>query len=183
MIMADVLKIVFIIIGFLLCYISYWLAAAALFPGVVDRARHQYETHPIRITLVGLGLAVPFILVTIGIGKVAHPIAKMLGVAVISVPILYGLAGSAGLALRIGQSLRSSIDDSQPWRRTLRGAIVLSLTFLLPIIGWFIVMPWTLVSGLGAAVCAMFQKQPQPIAQAQPTSPSPQADTARESVS
>jgi hypothetical protein len=167
MIMADVLKIVFLIVGLLICYISYWLAAAALFPSVVDRARRQYECHPFRITLVGLALAVPFILVSIGIGKVAHPLAKMLGVGVISVPILYGLVGSAGLALRIGASLQSSLDETQPWRRVLRGAIVLSFTFLLPVIGWFVVMPWTLVSGLGASVSAMFQKQPAPIPQAQ----------------
>ena len=172
MIMADVLKIVFLIIGFLICYVSYWLASAALFPSVVDRARQQYESHPIRITLIGLALAVPFVLVSIGIGKVAHPLAKMVGVAVIAVPILYGLAGSAGLALRIGISLRSALDDTQPWRRVLRGSIVLSFTFLLPVIGWFIVMPWTLVSGLGAAVCGMFQKHRAPTGQSQ-SAPTP----------
>jgi hypothetical protein len=46
---------------------------------------------------------------------------------------------------------------------------VLSFTFLLPVIGWFIVMPWTLVSGLGAAVCGMFQKHRAPAGQAQTT--------------
>jgi hypothetical protein len=108
------------------------------------------------------------VLVSIGIGKVAHPLAKMVGVAVISVPLLYGLVGSAGLALRIGASMNSSLDATQPWRRVLRGSVVLSLTFLLPVVGWFIVMPWTLVSGLGAAVSAMFQKQPAANAQVQP---------------
>ena len=174
--MADVLKIVFLIVGLLLCYVSYWLASVALFPSVVDRARQQYETHPIRITLIGLALAVPFVLVSIGIGKVAHPFAKMVGVAVISVPILYGLAGSAGLALRIGASLNSTIDETQPWRRVLRGSIVLSLTFLLPVIGWFIVMPWTLVSGLGAAFCGMYQKHRAPAGQVQ-TTPVPVNET------
>ena len=41
MIMADVLKIALIIIGFLLCYVVYWLASAALFPAVVERAKQQ----------------------------------------------------------------------------------------------------------------------------------------------
>lgn len=180
MIMADVLKIVFLIIGLLLCYVSYWLAAAALFPSVVERARAQYETHPFRITLVGLALAVPFILVSIGIGKVAHPLAKMVGVAVISIPVLYGLVGSAGLALRIGASMKSSLDLTQPWRRVLRGSVVLSLTFLLPVIGWFVVMPWTLVSGLGAAVSAMFQKQPATNTQVQPVPAAAAVDETKE---
>ena len=169
MIMADVLKIVFLIAGLLLCYVSYWLASAALFPNVVEGSRRQYETHPIRITLIGIALAVPFVLVSIGIGKVAHPLAKMIGVAVISLPVLYGLAGSAGLALRIGASLHSALDETEPWRRVLRGSIILSFTFLLPVIGWFIVMPWTLVSGLGAAVCGMSWKRRAPAGQVQLT--------------
>ena len=170
MIMADVLKIALIIVGFLLCYIVYWLASAALFPAVVERAKQQYDTRPVRATLIGIGLALPFIAVSIGIGKVAHPVAKMVGVALIGIPVLYGLLGSAGLALRIGAGLKSSIDDTQPWRRILRGSVVLSLTFLLPVIGWFIIMPWALISGLGAAVVAMFQKQPalHPVAETLP---------------
>ena len=170
MIMADVLKIALIIVGFLLCYIVYWLASAALFPAVVERAKQQYDTRPVRATLIGIGLALPFIAVSIGIGKVAHPVAKMVGVALIGIPVLYGLLGSAGFALRIGAGLKSSIDDTQPWRRILRGSVVLSLTFLLPVIGWFIIMPWALISGLGAAVVAMFQKQPalHPVAETLP---------------
>jgi hypothetical protein len=160
MIMADVLKIALIIIGFLLCYVVYWLASAALFPAVVERAKQQYDTRPVRATLAGLGLALPFIALSIGIGQVAHPVAKMLGVALIGIPVLYGLLGSAGLALRIGTGMKSSIDDAHPWRRMLRGSVVLSLTFLLPVIGWFIIMPWAIISGLGASVISMFQKQP-----------------------
>ena len=170
MIMADVLKIALLLIGFLLCYVVYWLASAALFPAVVERAKLQYDTRPVRATLAGLGLALPFIALSVGIGSVAHPAAKVLGVALICIPVLYGLLGSAGLALRIGAGLKSSLDDTQPWRRMLRGSVVLSLTFLLPVIGWFIVMPWAIISGLGAAVIAMFQKQPAafPVAEALP---------------
>jgi hypothetical protein len=58
---------------------------------------------------------------------------------------------------------------------------VLSFTFLLPVIGWFIVMPWTLVSGLGAAVCAMFQKQRAPEPETQIVSEAP-VDTAQGSA-
>jgi len=39
-----------------------------------------------------------------------------------------------------------------PWRRVLRGGVVLSFAFLLPVIGWFVLLPWTLVSGVGASL-------------------------------
>ena len=35
--MADILKILLIIVGILTIYVSYWLLAEALFPGLVER--------------------------------------------------------------------------------------------------------------------------------------------------
>ena len=152
MIMADVLKFVFLIVGLLMVFVAYWLAAEALFPALVERARQQYQGHGWRITLVGLAAAVPLVALGFIVGQLAHPAAKMLGVALGSMPVLVGLVGSAGLSRRIGEGLVSRLDEQQPWRRVLRGSIVLALTFLLPVVGWFIVLPWTLISGFGAAL-------------------------------
>jgi len=159
MIMADVLKFVFLILGALIVFISYWLAAAALFPAVVDRARQQYHAHAVKVTLLGLVLTVPLVAIGAFIGKAAHPAAKAASVVIYAVPVLLGLLGSAGLSQRIGCGLPSAIDEQHPWRRVLRGSIVLALTFLLPFVGWFIVLPWTIVSGLGAALVCLSQKQ------------------------
>jgi hypothetical protein len=60
--------------------------------------------------------------------------------------------GSAGLCDRIGAGLPGDADARLPWRRVLRGGIVLSFAFVLPVIGWFVLLPWTLVSGVGAAL-------------------------------
>ena len=157
MIMADVLKIVFLILGAFLIFSSYWLAAVALFPRVVERARQQYEKHAVKITLLGLVIMIPAIAIGIGFGKAPNPVAKMIGVALVAVPVLLGLIGSTGLCQRVGCGLPSALDEQQPWRRVLRGGIVVALTFLLPVIGWFIVLPWTIVSGCGAAVLALKQ--------------------------
>lgn len=159
MIMADVLKFVFLILGALIVFVSYWLAAEALFPGMVERARSQYHSHALKITLLGLALAAPLIALGIIVGKAAHPSAKMVSVAIIAVPVLLGLVGSAGLCKRIGSGLTSPIDEQQPWRRVLRGGVVLAFTFLLPVIGWFIVMPWAVVSGLGAAFASFTRRE------------------------
>lgn len=160
MIMADVLQIVFLIVGSLIVFVSYWLAAEALFPSFVERARQQYESHAIRVTLLGLAVMAPAVVIGIvGLGKLANPVFKVAGVAVLGVPILMGLIGSAGLSQRIGRGLPSLVDEQQPWRRALRGGIVLAFTFLLPFIGWFFVLPWTVISGLGAAIAAIAAKE------------------------
>jgi hypothetical protein len=155
MIMADVLKIVFLVVGTLIVLVSYWLAAAALFPRTVARARVAYSERPVRATLIGAAVGGPSVLIGLALLNAPNGAAKLLGAAIVSTQILLGLLGSAGLGERIGAGLPSAGDAGRPWRAVLRGGTVLSLTFLLPIIGWFGVLPWALTSGVGAALMAM----------------------------
>ena len=155
MIMADVFKIVFLLLGALLVLVSYWLAATALFPLWVERTRAVYDARAVRATVVGLVVAVP--LGALGTGLVTgapNGALKVLGALLVSIPVLLALAGSSGFALRIGSGLAMPQDEVTPWRRVLRGGAVLSLCFLLPIVGWFVVLPWALISGVGAALLA-----------------------------
>ena len=156
MIMADVFKIVFLVLGTLIVFVSYWLVAAALLPRLVDRARARYDAHPIRATLVGALVAAPGL--TLGgalLTQAANPGAKLVGGAIVSLVVLLAFLGSAGLADRIGAGLPAAGDEAYRWRRVLRGGTVLSFTFLLPVVGWFVVLPGTLLSGLGAAIGAL----------------------------
>jgi hypothetical protein len=82
--------------------------------------------------------------------KAAHPGVKLISGALLVVPLVLALVGSAGLADKIGSGLASPVDEIQPWRRVLRGGAVLALLFVVPLLGWFAVFPLTLASGLGA---------------------------------
>lgn len=154
--MADILKIVFIVLGILTIYVSYWLVAEALFPRIVENA-HRLYAKPVRITLLGLGAALPPVIAGVALAKIPHPLLKFIGISLVVVPGLLGLVGSAGLTLRIGMGLPSPLDGTQPWRRVLRGGIVLACTFLLPVVGWIVIPLWVLVSGLGAFILAARQ--------------------------
>jgi hypothetical protein len=151
MIMADILKIALLILGTLLVFICYWVGAQALFPALVERSRAAYS-RPIRTTLIGLLVSTPIILGGIFLMNLPNPVTKVAGGLVISSPILLGLIGSAGFCQRIGAGLATPIDETQPWRRVLRGGLVLAPAYLLPFIGWFGLTAWTLISGCGAAV-------------------------------
>jgi hypothetical protein len=151
MILADILQWFLLILGALFTLNAHWLGAHALFPGVVKRAGQRYFESPVKATLVGLAIAAPTLTVAIGVGKEApYPVVKALAVGLALLAGLLALVGSAGLAERIGLGLPSAVDERQPWRRVLRGGIVLGLSFLMPFLGWFVLLPWTLVSGLGA---------------------------------
>lgn len=161
MIMADVLKIVFLIVGAQIVFVAYWLAAEALFPALVEAARKRYQSRPIRISLLGALALAPVGFLGAALAAAPNPAVKLAGAAVLSLPVLLGLLGSAGFTLHIGYGLPSAADEQQPWRRVFRGGIVLVCVFLLPVIGWFFILPWTLVSGLGAAVSAIWSQWKQ----------------------
>lgn len=151
MIMADILKILLIILGILTIYVSYWLLSEALFPALVEGASRQYAK-PFKITLVGLGAAVLPVVLGLVLANAPNPLVKLLGLTMVVVPILLGLAGSAGLTQRIGAGLPSPVDEKQPWKRVLRGGVLLACSFLLPVVGWIILPLWVLVSGFGALI-------------------------------
>lgn len=153
MIMADVFKILFIILGFLITIVAYWLLFEALFRPLVKRASLAYETHPYRVVIVGAIAGVPIFLASVGLLNSAAGL-KLIGAILMSALVLLALIGSTGLARLVGARLASATDASYPWRRVLRGGVVLSITFVLPIVGWFVVLPLTLASGVGAIIVA-----------------------------
>ncbi len=158
MIMADILKIFLIIIGYLLIFISYWLISQALFPALVASSRSQYA-RPFRITLIGLAVSAPMLIGGLIIMNLPNPVVKIIGGTIAGIPVMFGLAGSTGLCQRIGMGLPSPLDSTQPWRGVLRGGIVLTLTYLLPFVGWFAVPIWVLVSGCGAVVVSLMNSR------------------------
>lgn len=166
--MADILKYFLLILGGLLVFISFWLAAEALFPAIVERTRDQYG-RPWRLTFAGLAMSAPLILLALACFKFAkNPLMNIAGMVCLGVVTLGGLAGSAGFAKRIGAGLPSPTDETQPWRRVLRGGIVLTLTYLLPFIGWMGLSIWTLVTGFAALVFAVREAKA-----ANPAAPAP----------
>ena len=160
MIMADILKIALIVVGILAIYVNYWLLAAGLFPAMVERAGRQYA-HPLKLTLVGFAAAIVPVILGLILANLPNPLSKVVGLTLLVVPGMLGLAGSSGLALRIGMGLNSPLDATQPWRQVLRGGVVLVCCFLLPVVGWIIIPIWVLVSGLGAFVLALKELKAQ----------------------
>lgn len=148
---ANVLLWFFLTLGFFLVFLSHWLVAVSLFPDYVEKCAAQYR-RPMVVTLLGLlAMVVPIALGTVLL-NVLPPALKWIGLLIIFTPILGGLLGTAGLALRIGQGMPAPGDEHQPWKRVMRGGTALALTFLLPVLGQILAIPLILASGLGASL-------------------------------
>ncbi len=162
--LADVFTFLFVILGFVIVFNAYWLMATGLFPEFVERCAERMR-QPVKATLVGLLTFVPVVVIGFAISsKAGNGGVKVFGLGLVLLAALVALFGSAGLALRIGRGLRSTLDEQQPWRAGMRGGIVLALTFVLPFLGTFVLMPFAFIAGAGAFVLARHRReQPAPV--------------------
>jgi len=152
---ADVLQVLLLILGAMLVFQAFWLFGTALFPRMVGQARDRYKT-PIRTTLIGLAVVVPtFFIGFVWLQNRDNNIVKIIGLVIGVVPLMLGAIGSAGLCQLIGLGLPAPGDQSQNWRRVWRGGWVLNFCCLLPYAGWFVILPWSIISGCGAFVTSL----------------------------
>jgi hypothetical protein len=155
---GTVFAITFAALALYAVFIAYWMLAGSLCPEWTDRAAERYR-RPWRTTLIGALAAFPILLIGDGLAKAGlGGVAAAFFLAV----ILMGLFGSCGLVKRIGAGMKSASDENEPWRQLRRGGLVLGFTFVAPILGWFVVLPWTLISGLGAFILARPRRSTTP---------------------
>jgi hypothetical protein len=172
--LADVFTYLFVILGFLIVFVGYWLMAYGLFPQFTERCAARLSAAPVKTTLIGAVTLVPLVALGFTISsKAPNALGKILGVGLALIALLGALFGASGLALRIGEGLKSTRDEAEPWRRVLRGGSVLGLTFVLPFLGTFVLMPFAFISGFGAFIFALRQRASQPQPQVAPVAAVP----------
>jgi len=168
MIMADVFKILFFILGLVLCTVSYWLLFQALFSESVERNRRAILSHPWRVFLTGLAAGLPLTLLGLAaMGNGAGP-AKLLGGALVVAIITLALYGSTGLVRHIGARLSAEAVAGREGLTVLRGGAVVSIACVLPVVGWFFLLPVVLITGFGAAVRLLWTRRTPTVVAAAP---------------
>jgi hypothetical protein len=154
MIMADIFKILIPLLGTLMSFVCYCLLFEGTFPRAVERCKQTYLEKPIKSIILGVMLGVPATTIGIAILSSGTPIGQFVGLSMLFLLASLAILGAAGLSGLIGERLNSPQDAHQPWKRVYRGSIVLAITFVFPMVGWFLVFPLTFLSGFGAALLA-----------------------------
>lgn len=162
MTMSTVFSIVSVILGFALSMSATALLASALFPRWVARSRERVRRKPIRTFLIGLVMGGICALISSATSSGGGPLG-FIGAILMAGTLGFALCGSAGVAMAIGEGLPSPADAQRPWKAIIRGWVVLSLASLLPVLGWFFVLPIALLVGFGAALVSLFQRDPPQI--------------------
>ena len=151
MLMADILAYFFVVLGFMMAFPGLWLLCRGLWPNLVNESNCDCENGLLKPFLVGLPVSGAALFVAIALTKIGGPVAGVAAIATFSLYIIYASTGVSGLVTVIGQRLPSPADKDRPWNATIRGGVVLELSWLLPFLGWFILLPASFIIGAGAA--------------------------------
>ena len=159
MLMADTMAIFFVILGLLLAFPGLWVLCRGLWPRAVAKAAAVCGKGLIKPFLAGLPLTAVMIFVAAVLGNLG-PAGKIAAVATVCLYLMIANCGVAGLVTVVGERLAGpagNIDSQQPWRATLRGGVALGLASLLPILGWFVILPAALIIGSGANLLSLLR--------------------------
>jgi hypothetical protein len=123
-----------------------------------------------------VGIAIAVLIPILILLNMAFGPAKFLGWAFLALLLLFSSLGAAGLAGRMGRELiRRSGDTLSPTAGFVRGAVVLELASVFPVLGWFLVIPLSTLAALGASAYALLHRLPKAAASESPQRSEPAA--------
>jgi hypothetical protein len=156
MLMADTMAVFFVILGLLLAFPGLWLLCRGLWPQTVAVSDVVCRIGLLKPFLIGLPATIAMIGAAAALSNLGPP-GKVTAVAIVCFYLIIANAGVAGLVTMIGQRLSSTADVGEEWREVVRGGIALELSYLLPILGWFVILPVSMTIGCGACLIALFR--------------------------
>jgi len=156
MLMADTMAIFFAVLGLLLAFPGLWLLCRGLWPRAVIDAAAICGKGLIKPFVAGLPVTVAMIFAVAVLSNFGSA-GKIAAVAVVCLYMTIANCGVAGLVTVVGERLASPVDSQQPWRATLRGGAALGLASLLPILGWFVIFPASVIVGCGASLISLLR--------------------------
>jgi hypothetical protein len=157
MLMADVMSITLIILGFLLAQQGLWLLSRALWPRRFAAATLRCRRNPVASFLVGVPVTGLVVLLVNVAGKALGAVGQVAAFAIFILYWIYANVGTAGFVTHVGQRLSSPADEARPWAATVRGGVATELAWLVPFVGWFGILPVSIVLGAGAATLSLFK--------------------------
>ena len=141
---------------------AFFLVVNALFPNRVARTRAMADGSPGRAFGVGVinwvflsALAFTFFVLRDNLGITIFSIPGNLVLAIIAIGLIFGLAGLVQL---VGERLAPSQGSAA---RTIWGSLALSLACATPVVGWFALLPYAAIVGLGAFVLSFLYTRPK----------------------
>jgi hypothetical protein len=150
--MADVYAIFGTLLALGISFPGLLTAWHLIFPKKVLLAQHRLLHTPWRAFWMGLGVTLFIAIPTSVLLALPVGLAKLLGGLLILASLAVASLGAAGLASGMASRLHpDNPDTTATIGKFIKAAIALELAAAFPFIGWFLVIPLTIICSLGAA--------------------------------
>lgn len=164
--MNDILRLTLIVLLLTITLAAYFLVIGALFTNRVAKTQTSLNLTPGRS--FGLGMVNFFFFGTIALillmlidgnaNRVNDIVRVILFFPTIGVLAFLGILLSFGLA-GIVKELGSRIaPEHEPRKQLVIGSVLLTIACALPLVGWFLLLPYVAFTGIGATILGFFQK-------------------------
>lgn len=151
MLFSTVFTWLLVAAAFVIALPALWILATGLWPVRTQRLRRLAERGLLRSFFCGL----PVLMAGVAVISVLSKLPKMGALAALlgGVLLTWGLLGAGGPAALLGERLWP---QAEPWRQVKHGGLTLVCVALLPVVGWFVLLPLLAVIGAGLQVRALF---------------------------
>jgi hypothetical protein len=164
--MSEIFRLFLIILLLTVSLAAYFLTLQLLFPQRAAKTGNILQGMPIRSFGIGLVNFVFFFVIALVLFSISDKIENGFIKGVVMIPALILLAviatllsfGLTGMAGHVGGRL---LPDAPSWKQMVWGTVCLSLACALPFLGWFLLFPGIGLSGMGAFILGIFQREPK----------------------
>ena len=161
--MADVYAVFGTLLALGIAFPGLLSGCWLLFPGVVGRAQVRVSATPMRSLFLGIGGLFLLVIPVAVLNAMAFGLAKLLAAMLVFSAFGVATLGAASIAVEMGDRLLGLAAPTLTRSgAVLRGAVALELAAIFPIVGWFLVIPGTLLIGFGAGIFAILRWLPRP---------------------
>jgi hypothetical protein len=161
--MNDLVRLSAVVFFGSLTLMAFFLVLGALFPERVARARRLAGQSPGRSLALGLLNAIFLTSLVVALLAVSEwTRLQILGFPALVISLIAAVAASLGLAgvtQLVGERL---LPDRGPALRQAAGALAAGLACAMPFAGWFLLLPYLLLLGLGAFILSYFDLGQRP---------------------
>ncbi len=167
LIIGDVFAVIASIVFICLSVWATIMASCLLFSNKVKHAQTTFETKPGVVFIVGFGI----LLVVTVISSVlwALPLTRVFSFVTMMSALSIGMMGAGGLAKVLGNRISPLDPNISTFKNMARGAGLMVVLTLVPLVGWFFFTPLMIIMSLGAGFMSLFTRlRPEPYGDAQP---------------
>ena len=160
--MTDIFRLLLLTLMLTVSLAAYFLVISVLFPKRVEKTQRAINQLTARSFGVGLVNFLFFGVITTVLFSIADNTSGFIkGVLTVPALIILGLLLlllTFGLSGMINETGARLFPEYSKWQQTVWGSVTLTFACALPFVGWFLLLPYVGLVGIGSVILGFFQR-------------------------